>query len=135
MRQRGLVTIEIALMSFVHARADVRVVVPVDRSGLRRVTANLMRRKFFHQPDLVVGVQFDLSEARVSEYPFGLSNVLGFRGFIVAIRSASRDDYQHENRGDEPLVWQATSSIYARSTGQNEQIAYRRHYLRAPTRL
>ena len=62
---RHLVAVVIALVAFVNAHANVGIVVPVNRAGLCRVLANLVRREVFHQPALVVSFNFDRRESRV----------------------------------------------------------------------
>ncbi len=56
---RHLVAIVVALMAFVHASANVWIVIPIDRARLCLVTANLVRRQIFYQTDFVVSVDFD----------------------------------------------------------------------------
>ena len=62
---RHLIAVVIALVAFVNAYANVGIVIPVNRAGLCRVLANLVRRQVFHKPALIVGFNFDLRESRV----------------------------------------------------------------------
>jgi hypothetical protein len=85
MLRRQLEAIEVALMSFVDACANVRVVIPIDRARLGSVAANLVRRQFFDEPDLIVSVELDIREAGIGEHRLGLANGLRLRSFITAV--------------------------------------------------
>jgi len=54
MFERELIAVEFRLVSFVYAFANVGIVIPVNRSGLGRVAANLVRRKILDEPDFVI---------------------------------------------------------------------------------
>jgi hypothetical protein len=71
---RHLVAIEFALVSLVHARTTLRVVIPVDLIGLGRIAADFVREDVFHEPDLLRSIDFDRGEARIGEPRLGLSN-------------------------------------------------------------
>ena len=77
MLERDLVAVVFRLMAFIDALANVGIVVPVDRAGLRRIATNLVWGQVLHQPRFVIGVEFDRREAGVGEHRLVLSNSLG----------------------------------------------------------
>ena len=62
---RHLIAVVVALMAFINAYANVGIVVPVNRAGLCRVLANLVRRQVFYQAALVLSFNFDRLESCV----------------------------------------------------------------------
>ena len=90
MFERHLVAVVFALVAFVHASANVGIVIPVDLARLNRVAAKFVRRQVFGESLFVGAVQFDRCEAGVGEHRFGLSNILRLRGFVALIHGASR---------------------------------------------
>ena len=76
--ERQLVAVVLALMAFVNARADFRIVVPEHRSGTGRIFSQVVRLKIFREPDLLGGIYFDRLKPRVGQHRLRRSNILGF---------------------------------------------------------